>query len=515
MRGRRRSSLYVTAAVASVAAVVPLAPSGAQAPAGALPARAPAATSGYLGVTFGFSGTTLHGGPYENQGNAVYGIPMFKATSDENAFWDNYVEELLAAGVDFVAPTIRGYIPGKEQYNGGGDTRKLAGLVAAINRAGAADRLKISALDDTPASLTDKKNLDKHNAGGYSPPFDVGDVNGTGEGGLKYWWDNNLRAFFQAVPDNMRFKIDGRPVIYEWSLNDFAFSDQDNGNITKFVNAMRQKAKAEFNVDPYLIADQSWTQQDPSSAAVVDGVHAWFPVPGGETMTTFNGRSYGVTVPGFHFASGSTNMNIDANHGQTLAGNLQKTAGSGAYATLVEGFSDWEENATMWRTEPGTYDQRRYDYPNQMINILRRYSRNPYPADLRVQAESADGYQDTTAGNQWNLYRDGDIDVEKTTDTGGGWDVGGIASGEWLQWQEIPLQGSVTLKARVATTEAGRQLRFVVDGVAGPTVTLPNTGGWQTYQTVNAGTFSLAAGSTHTVRVEFVSGPLNLNYWTN
>ena len=47
------------------------------------------------------------------------------------------------------------------------------------------------------------------------------------------------------------------------------------------------------------------------------------------------------------------------------------------------------------------------------------------------------------------------------------------------------------------------------------TITLPNTGGRQTYQTVGAGTFSLAAGSTHTVRVEFVNGPLNLNYWTN
>jgi hypothetical protein len=25
-----------------------------------------AATTGYLGVTFGFTGTTMHGGPYEN-----------------------------------------------------------------------------------------------------------------------------------------------------------------------------------------------------------------------------------------------------------------------------------------------------------------------------------------------------------------------------------------------------------------------------------------------------------------
>jgi hypothetical protein len=472
----------------------------------------PPARSGYLGVTFGISGTVLHGGSYDNQGNTIYNLPMYKATQDENAFWDNYVAELLAAGVDYVAPTIRGYLPGKDQYNGGGDTRKLAGLVAAIDRAGAAGKLKISALDDTPASLTDKKNLDKHNAGGYQPPFDIGDANGTGEGGYQYMWDNNWRVLLQTVPDRMRFKLNGRPVVYGWGLGDFAFTNQRNGNIAKMIRYMRDRARAEFGTDLYIIGDQSWPQLDPESRSVVDGIQSWFDMSNGHSLTDANGVKVGVAVPAFHFAVGSTNMNIDADHGRAFARNLDATVGAGASVTLVEGFSDWEENCAMWRVREGSYDQRRYDYPNQMINILRRYSANPFPADLKVEAEGADSYRDTTAGNSGNVFRDGDIDVVRSGDGGGGWDVGSIADGEWLQWQEVPLQGTVTLRARVASAVGTGALRFVVDGTAGPTVTVPNTGG--AYQTITAGTFTLPAGSRHTVRAEFVRGSFSLNFWS-
>ncbi|QHW32755.1 DUF5010 domain-containing protein [Paenibacillus rhizovicinus] len=468
----------------------------------------------YLGVTFGFSDSTLHGGPYNNQGNHIYNLPLFKGSADESKFWDNYVEELTSAGVDFVAPTIRGYLDPAKAANSGGDTRKLSGLVAAINRRGAGDQLKISALDDTPASMTDKKNAFKHNTGGYDPVFDVGDADGTGEGGYQYIWDHNLRAFFQAVPDNLRFKIDGRPVIYEWGIGDFAFTNQGNGNLKKMIQYVKQQAQAEFGVDPYMIVDQSWLSEDPTVADVVDGVDGWFNVPGGKSVTYFKGRNYGVAVPSFRFVVGSTNMEIDPNHGQTFKDNLHETV-PGSLVTLVEGFSDWEENAAMWRGRDGDYDQTHYDYPNQMINILRSYSQNPFPSSMRVEAESADGYSDTTAGNSYGLYRDGDMDVQATTDAGGGWSVD-ASSGEWLEWKEVPLQGAVALKARVASKTGGKRFRFVIDGIAGPTIKVPNTGGADKYETVNAGTFTFPAGSYHTVRLEFVKGgDFNINYWTN
>lgn len=479
-----------------------------------LPHRAAGAT-GYLGVTFGMDTGTLAGPPYENQGSTIFNLPMYLPNGDLSAFWDSYVEQLTTAGVNFVAVDVRGYVPGSAQPNGGGDPRILTGLVNAITKRGVGTQLKIAAFDDTPASMTDKKNQIKHHTGGYDPTFDIGDSTGTGEGGYQYIWDNNLRPFYAAVPDSLRFKINGQPVVYEWSINDFAFTDQGNGNAAKMLAYVRSHAQSEFGVNPYFIVDGSWLSQDPTVSGQVNGSDNWFSVPGnGNSLATFNGGTYGVAVPGFRFVSGSTNMVIDPDHGQTLANNLVATVNAGARVTLVEGFTDWQENAGLMRTATGSYADRLTDYPSQMINIMRRYSTTPFPTATRVEAETADADSDTTPGNQWNVYRSDDVDVQPTTDTGGGWNVGAIAAGEWLEWEQVPLQGTVDLKVRVASTNAGGQLRFVVDGVAGPTVTVPNTGDWQTYQTVDAGTFSFNPGTYHTVRVQFLTGDFNLNYWT-
>jgi hypothetical protein len=478
-----------------------------------LPGRAPGAT-GSIGVTFGMNSGTLNGGPYPGNGNTIFNLPLYKGSTDRTSFWDNYVEELVSSGVDFVAPVLRGYAPGSAVPNGGGDPRLLTELVDAINRRGVADSLKIAAFDDTPASMTDKKNLAVHSRGGYDPPFDVGDADGTGEGGYKYIWDYNLRAFFAAVPNDLRFKIDGRPVVYEWSLSNAFFTNQGNGNAARMLQYVRDRANAEFGVDAFFNLDHTWMSMDPAVSTVADAMNAWFNMAnGGRSLVTFNDRSYGVAVPGFHVVRDATNMVIDPNHGQTFADNLNATVNAGATATLVEGFTDWPENAAVWRMAAGTYSERRVDYPNQMLNILRRYSRNNFPTDLRVEAEAADGFSDTSPGNLYGAYRSGDIDIQPTADSGGGWNVGSIAAGEWLQWQETPLQNTVTLMARVATPNTTAKFRFVVDGVAGPTITAPDTGGWQSYQTMDAGTFSLPAGRYHTVRLEFLGGSFNINYW--
>lgn len=468
---------------------------------------------GYLGVTFGFSDRTLEG-RYENRTNPIYNLPMFENDGDEAHFWDVYVEQLEASGVDFVAPTIRGSIPGKPQYNKGGDTTKLADLVAAIKRRGAA--IKISALDDSPASLTDKKNMNKHNKGGYVPKFDLADKTGEGEGGYQYMWDYNLRHFFRAVPADMRFTMDGRPVIYEWSISDTFFVNQGNGNSAAILRHVKEQAKAEFGVDPYFIVNDGWIKEDPAVADVADGVHRWFSMTRPYSLEPFKGRTYGVTVPAFHFSSETTNMNIDPDHGKTFKKNLDATVGAGADVTLVEGFSDWSENAATWRGRNDTYEKTRYDYPNQMINILRQYSRDPFPKGQRVEAEGADSFHDTTPGNINNIYRTGDIDIKAVPEGARyGYAVGSTAAGEWLQWKDIPLSGSTALKMRASTDSPGRRVRIDIDGKAGPVITLPDTGGFGSYRTVGAGTYQLADNSRHTVRITFLNGGVNLDNWSN
>jgi hypothetical protein len=495
------------ALTASDAASAAGAAAGRQAAAGAVRA------GNFLGVTFGFTSGTLDGSGYGKGNGPAYNLPMYKPDGNNAHFWDSYVEQLQTAGVDFVAPTIRGSIPGKPQFDGAGAPAKLAGLVSAIQRRGA--NIKVSALDDTAASLTALKNEDKHNRSSYTPRFDVADVNGTGEGGYKYMWNYNLQEWYKAVPANLRFAINGHPVIYEWSLADAFFVNQGNGHAAAMLRYVKQQAQAQFGVAPYFIVDDTWISKDPAVANVADGVDNWFTMAHSYTLATFKGQKFGALAPGFHVGTGSTAMNIDPNHGNTFKTGLQSTVGAGALVTLVEGFTDLQENCAMWRGRPGTYAATRYDYPNQMINILRQYSRDPFPTGTRIEAEGADSYYDTTSGNASGTYRDGDLDVLAVTDQGPGWAVGSTAAGEWLQWQEIPLSGTVTLKVRMSSVTAGRQVRFTIDGKAGPVVTVPDTGSWTTYQTVDAGTFTLAANSHHTVRVTFLNGGVNLNYWSD
>ncbi len=466
----------------------------------------PSETS-YVGVTMGFTGQTLNGASPTYSGNTTYNMPLYNATSDNTKFWDNIVEEIASSGVDFVAPTIRGYLDSVPDYNNAGDPRKLADMIAAMNRRGLTDKFKFSCLDDNPASMTDHKNRD-NGGGGYNPKFDVGDPDN-----YKYIWEYNYKAFFNTVPDNMRFKIDGRPVIWEWVMGDYAFTNYGNGNSKALLMYIRQKCQEEFGFNPYIIVEGTWLNCDPAvdDPAVIDGVHSWFMVGPGYSTTNYNGRSYGALVPGFRVVNGGANMFLDSNHGQTLKDNLDRTVGSGSLVTLVEGFTDWEENCTLWRSTDTTY----YDYPNQRINILRRYSSDPFPEDLKMEAEACDSFSDTTYGNAGNVYRSGNLDIQATTDTHSGWNVFNTAAGEWLQWQEVPLQGSTDLKVRVAAAAPGGQIRFVIDGVAGPAVSVPNTGGAQTWQTIDAGNFDLAQGSYHTVRLEVVSGNVGINYWTN
>jgi hypothetical protein len=125
----------------------------------------------------------------------------------------------------------------------------------------------------------------------------------------------------------------------------------------------------------------------------------------------------------------------------------------------------------------------------------------PRPLPGLVQAEDFDvgpngvAYFDTTPGNRGGQYRSTDVDIEATSDTGGGYNVGWIAAGEWLTYTvQVTAAGTYTLHARVAASGPGGTFRIEFDGVdrTGP-ITIPDTGGWQAWRTVSR-TVTLPAG---------------------
>ena len=138
------------------------------------------------------------------------------------------------------------------------------------------------------------------------------------------------------------------------------------------------------------------------------------------------------------------------------------------------------------------------------------YGATPYPIPGKTEVENFDrggqgvGYFDTSSGNAYGAYRPTNVDIEATSDAGGGYDVAKVKAGEWLKYTvQVAAFGLYPLTVRVANVGAGGRFHVEVDGVdkTGP-INVPDTGGWQTWTTLRAPNISLTAG-THVIRVYF------------
>jgi probable HAF family extracellular repeat protein len=134
-----------------------------------------------------------------------------------------------------------------------------------------------------------------------------------------------------------------------------------------------------------------------------------------------------------------------------------------------------------------------------------------------IQAEDYDGggqnvgYFDTTVNNEGDAYRDDDVDIQATSDGGGGYNVGWTSRGEWLQYTvNVASAGTYRLDLRVAANGAGGRLHLESNGVdkSGPII-IPNTGGWQAWQTVSA-PVTLAPGLQRLRLVIDAAGPTGI-----
>ncbi|MDX1740585.1 MAG: cellulase family glycosylhydrolase, partial [Rhodothermales bacterium] len=115
--------------------------------------------------------------------------------------------------------------------------------------------------------------------------------------------------------------------------------------------------------------------------------------------------------------------------------------------------------------------------------------------------------------NNGGQYRNDGVDIEKTDDlVGNGYNVGWIDAGEWLRYTvDVAASGSYAVTFRVASPAGGGRFAVYVDGeVRVPSVTVPATGGWQTWSEVTVGGVALAAGRRE-VRIEVAAGGFNLN----
>jgi len=116
------------------------------------------------------------------------------------------------------------------------------------------------------------------------------------------------------------------------------------------------------------------------------------------------------------------------------------------------------------------------------------------------------------------------IQVESTTDTGGGQNIGWIANGDWALYRNIAFGATParTFRARVASGAGGGVSGLVqvrLDSPTGAVVSefaVANTGGWQSWRTVPGNANGITG--THNVYLTFSSGQpadfVNVNWFT-
>jgi hypothetical protein len=127
-----------------------------------------------------------------------------------------------------------------------------------------------------------------------------------------------------------------------------------------------------------------------------------------------------------------------------------------------------------------------------------------------VQAEDFDGggegvaYHDSDISNNGNAgsYRPTSVDIEGTGDTGGGYNVGFTAGGEWMAYTvNAVVEGSYSLAARVASSGNAGTFHIEIDGTNRTgTITVNDTGNWQVYTNLTTSNIFLRAG-LHDVRI--------------
>jgi hypothetical protein len=139
-----------------------------------------------------------------------------------------------------------------------------------------------------------------------------------------------------------------------------------------------------------------------------------------------------------------------------------------------------------------------------------------------VQAENYDtggqgvAYNVTSTNGSANSYRSDGVDLEATTDTGGGDDLGWTAAGQWFKYTvNVATAGTYTLSLRLASPTAVTDALHIANSAGtnlSGNITAPATGGYQTWTTVTA-SVTLPAG-TQTLTVDQDNAGWNINYLT-
>ena len=219
-----------------------------------------------------------------------------------------------------------------------------------------------------------------------------------------------------------------------------------------------------------------------------------------------------AVADGLHIAN-AAGTNLSGNIAVPATGGYQNWTTVTASVTLTAGVQTltFDQDAPGWNINYATFSNS--DAP---------YGGTAAAVPGTVQAENYDtggqgaGYSVTAVNGSADSYRSDGVDLEATTDSGGGYDLGWTGAGQWFKYTvDAAGAGSYTVGLRVAAPTAVTDALHI-SNAAGTSlsgnVTIPATGGYQTWTTVDT-TVTLPAGQ-QTLTVYQDNPGWNVNYLT-
>ncbi|WP_370980445.1 DUF4955 domain-containing protein [Agaribacterium sp. ZY112] len=129
-----------------------------------------------------------------------------------------------------------------------------------------------------------------------------------------------------------------------------------------------------------------------------------------------------------------------------------------------------------------------------------------------IQAEDFARFSDTTSHNSGGQYRDSAVDIQTTSDSGGGYNIGWTAAGEWLEYDlQVVDGGTYDIHLRTASPSGSGSISVLINGKQRALVSTANTGGWQNWQDIRASVGELNANN-YKLRIKVETAGFNLNW---
>lgn len=195
-------------------------------------------------------------------------------------------------------------------------------------------------------------------------------------------------------------------------------------------------------------------------------------------------------------ADGTVNK-VDFYNGTTLLG----TDNSSPYSYSWTGVAAGTYNITAKATDNGNATTTSSTVSVTVNSVV--VTQSPYGGAAQtipgiIEAEKYDiggqgiAYNETTTANQGGAFRTSEaVDIEPY---GNGYNVGYIVTNEWIEYTVNVTAGTYKIEANVAATAAGKNFRLELDGASIATFSVPNTGGWATFQLSTATNVALTGG---------------------